>query len=316
MESFPRVGAGATESSGSGSSPGFPGNNGHSSLAEAVHQPVEVLLDRGRRQPRRLHLSTWERMMKSLRPDLTRDQREVLFTAMDRRRRGFLTKRDFRSVVDYLEVNFERKWQGNSTDYFLAKSHPEWFMNVRLWLRRIVVNWKFVLLVDLLIYANCLLVIIQLAAENYTTNDQGQTERHENKGLLRLDTAITVILVLFVIELTVKLLGLGFGRFCDDGFNVFDGIVIPITAIAEVVVPSMNVSRSGRQLAQALPILRLVRLIRSLRALKGFGTIIRTIGKIVVPFSRYIVVVLLVYYTFSILGMELFAGVTAGDAVP
>ena len=131
-----------------------------------------------------------------------------------------------------------------------------------------------------------------------------------------MDKTITAILVIFVFELTIKILGLGFGRFCDDGFNVFDGLIIPVTAIAEVVVGQLNVSRSGRQIAQALPILRLVRLIRSLRALKGFGTIIRTIGKIVVPFSRYIIVVVLVYYTFSILGMELFAGVTEGQSVP
>jgi len=79
---------------------------------------------------------------------------------MDRRRRGYLTKRDFRSVVDYLEVQFVRKWQGNSTDYLWADQHAEGFMWFRLQLKRLVTNWRFVLLVDLLIYANCLLVII------------------------------------------------------------------------------------------------------------------------------------------------------------
>lgn len=65
---------------------------------------------------------------------------------------------------------------------------------------------------------------------------------------------------------------------------------------------------NSQEITQVLLILRMLRLLRLLRLVRRFDAMINSLKIIVPALGRYIVLLLCVYYSYSIIGMELFAG--------
>jgi Na+-transporting methylmalonyl-CoA/oxaloacetate decarboxylase gamma subunit len=121
-----------------------------------------------------------------------------------------------------------------------------------------------------------------------------------------------VLTMLFTLELTVKLLSLGFRRTMHDAFNRFDAFIVAVSILDILVSPpsfltSANDAPSSGKAATALRTFRLFRLLRlakkwvSLRKL--FGTIVKTFKDI----SNFTVLLCLVIYIMAMFGLSLFA---------
>jgi hypothetical protein len=235
----------------------------------------------------------WRRLMRLLRPDLTEAQIAVLFRTVDSRGVGSIGKEDFREISNFIEVQFYAKLSGRRSEYFCYQCVPQWVTEWRQSVRIVVQHWIFRTFFDLLIYVNAFLIVIDFSLTPQSSADQ------------LVNLLMLVLLAAFAVELAIKLFGLGARAFVQDWFNVLDAVIVPAAIIADIV---LSATGTKNRIVEKIAFLRILRLLRALRALPNFGLLIRTFSSIVPMFARYMLVAVLVYYMFAILGMELFAG--------
>lgn len=92
-----------------------------------------------------------------------------------------------------------------------------------------------------------------------------------------LQQANIVLTSLFTLEMTLKLMGLGFWDYIRDGFNIFDAIIVTLSLveIAVTAVGGLNALRSMRALRilRALRVLRLFKLFKYISSLRKISEV-------------------------------------------
>ena len=110
---------------------------------------------------------------------------------------------------------------------------------------------------------------------------------------------------IFIIEAVLKIVGLGFKDYFNDKMNCFDFIIVVIS-ILEIVMDGGG----GISALRAFRLFRIFKMARSWVSLKRLlDSIIVTLGSIG-PFSILLGIFI---YIFSLLGMQMFAGVLKFD---
>jgi len=116
---------------------------------------------------------------------------------------------------------------------------------------------------------------------------------------------------IFVLESTIKLLGLGPQLFVKDSFNMFDVVVVIVSLIElalDIVgrlVDSFGSAIPGLSVLRAFRIFRLLKLVRSVPSLRRIlATLVNSIKSVFYLF----LLLLLMMVIFALLGMELFGG--------
>jgi hypothetical protein len=115
-------------------------------------------------------------------------------------------------------------------------------------------------------------------------------------------------LFIFLSEFFIKFFGLGWQYF-KSAFNVFDCVLIWLSVFGEL----RSESSSHFTFLSNLTILRLLRLIRLVRSLKRFKPIFKTLLTLTPALRSLFMIVFSVFYAFSVVGYELFAGVIDCD---
>lgn len=117
---------------------------------------------------------------------------------------------------------------------------------------------------------------------------------------------------IFFVEMIIKLIGLGFSNYKQDGYNVFDAVIVIISLIDWTIsrVPNFDAG-SALNAFRALRLLRMMKLSKSWKALQEL--LRKTLGSLK-DISNFSVLLLLFMYIFALLGMELFANITLNDA--
>ena len=114
-----------------------------------------------------------------------------------------------------------------------------------------------------------------------------------------------VYLILYTVEMCLKILGLGFvlnhGAYLSDGWNILDFIIV-VSGYSEIVFSGSGVSLS------ALRTLRVLRPQRTISSVKNLKTIIITIFNAIPYLTEVLVVVQFVFLVFAIAGLQLFGG--------
>ena len=125
----------------------------------------------------------------------------------------------------------------------------------------------------------------------------------------RLAIALTWV---FIIEMLLKLLGLGCINYWSDGWNVLDGSLVMLSVV-EMLAEAFADGRAagGLSLSSELRMLRMLRIVRALRVLRSW----KAMYKVVVAFSKaipqvanLILLMGVVMFIFAIVGMQLFGG--------
>ncbi|KAI1303751.1 Voltage-dependent T-type calcium channel subunit alpha-1H [Halotydeus destructor] len=107
---------------------------------------------------------------------------------------------------------------------------------------------------------------------------------------------------IFATEMVLKLLGDGCYKYVDDGFNVFDAIVVVVSLMEWLESDSEG---SGLSVLRTFRLLRILKLVRFMPALKRQLVImLRTLDNVAVFFALLVLFI----FIFSCLGMHLFGG--------
>ncbi|XP_038133954.1 two pore segment channel 3 isoform X2 [Cyprinodon tularosa] len=231
----------------------------------------------------------WTKLVRQVRPDISDPHRELLWRVCDDDNQGFIGKVAFVQLADLLNIEVItikcRPHPLQSLFPNLYESAPS-----RL-LCRVVQHRGFVITFDLIIMVNA--VFIGLDEENPL-----------------ISNSEWAFLALYVLEILLKLYVFEPRAFFSKHsfWNWFDTIVVIAALIATIINSALKSSGgyTSRQVLDIVFILRVLRLIRVVDSIKRFRTIINTlirIGPAILTFGQLILVV---YYVFAMVGMELF----------
>ena len=130
--------------------------------------------------------------------------------------------------------------------------------------------------------------------------------------LNKLELGSTIITGAFIVEMALKLFGLGWKSYWKDGWNVLDGCIV-IISFAELIILSFITTDVGAHpvVISFLRILRILRVLRMLRLMRGWNglyAIINTFSRGFQQMANLFVLILLMVFIFSLIGMQLFGG--------
>ena len=146
--------------------------------------------------------------------------------------------------------------------------------------------------IDLSIVANALVVVTEAALVS-----SGEYQlRDENSPFVRIDIAFAA---LYCTEMLLKMFGLGLKGYFSVNWNRFDCLITTAVAIGQIFQNKANF----------FVMLRPIRLLRLFGTTDQFRAIIGTLGTILPKLSFFFLVLVAVYYSFAIVGMEAFGGV-------
>ena len=116
---------------------------------------------------------------------------------------------------------------------------------------------------------------------------------------------------IFVVEMIIKMIGLGLRGYCSDGFNIFDGTVVTISLVELGIALSGGGSGGGLAILRSL---RLVRVFKLARSWPDLQHLLRTILTSLMDVASASALMLLVVFIFALLGMQFFGGKWTPDA--
>lgn len=233
----------------------------------------------------------WSRLVRRVRPDISHAHKELLWSVSDPDNKGGIGKLAFVQLADLLNIEVITVKQ---------RPHPLQALSPALYLSapsrlicRIVQHRGFVIAYDLIILINA--VFIGLDEENPL-----------------ISNSEWAFLTLYLLEILLKLYVFEPRAFFSrhNFWNWFDTIIVVAALIATIINSALKSSSgyTSRQILDIVFILRVLRLIRVVDSIKRFRTIINTlirIGPAILTFGQLILVI---YYIFAMVGMELFKG--------
>lgn len=103
----------------------------------------------------------------------------------------------------------------------------------------------------------------------------------------------------------IKLLGLGFKEYSQDGFNIFDCTIVVISVV-EYMIKLLKINFSSGGALSALRAVRLLRVFKLARSWVSFRILLEKMVITIKDISNFTVLMLIFMFIFTLLGMELY----------
>ena len=107
-------------------------------------------------------------------------------------------------------------------------------------------------------------------------------------------------MIIFTLEVILKVFGLGFRLFVKDRFNLFDTVVV-LFSLLEILLSD------GSGATSALRAFRLFRIFKIFRV-GNLRIMLDSLSQTILSIGNYVVLLLLFIYVFALMGMQFFAG--------
>ncbi|XP_056590898.1 two pore segment channel 3 [Triplophysa dalaica] len=233
----------------------------------------------------------WNLLVKLVKPNISIAHRELLWSVLDDQKKGHIGKLAFVQSCDLLSIQVITV---RSQAHPLLNCFPFLYNSAASrFIRHMVRHRMFVYVYDAIILINA--VFIGLDEENPMVSN-----------------AEWGFLALYMLEIILKLYAteprLFFAR--HQFWNWFDTIIV-VSALLGTIINSALKHAGGytsRQILDIVFIFRVLRLVRLVDSIKRFRAIINTLIKIGPTILTFGQLILVVYYIFAMVGMELFKG--------
>ncbi|XP_048843367.1 two pore segment channel 3 isoform X2 [Brienomyrus brachyistius] len=234
---------------------------------------------------------TWNRLVHAVQPGISAVHRELLWNVSDEHNRGYIGRLAFIQLADLLNIQVITL---KSRIHFLQIYLPGIYNSAASRCIRCVVQHRFFVYVyDLIILVNAVFIGLD-----------------EEKPFISYSE--WVFLGLYLLEILLKLYAFEPRAFYarHQFWNWFDTIIVICALFATILNSALKSSSNynSREILDIIFILRVLRLIRVVDSIKRFRTVINTlikIGPTILTFGQLIIVI---YYIFAMVGMELFKG--------
>jgi voltage-dependent calcium channel L type alpha-1D len=153
------------------------------------------------------------------------------------------------SLVEAEERKLRREIAASLPPSPVARGRPSLLRSTRQFLRRVLNHWVFSSTVTVLILLNTVL----LSLDQYPADEE----------LAAIVDVINFILTqIFLCEAALKIFGLGFHRWAEDRYNLFDALVVALGIVEVFVSPPQFLSGSTQVKSQSFAGLRSMRIFR------------------------------------------------------
>jgi hypothetical protein len=123
-----------------------------------------------------------------------------------------------------------------------------------------------------------------------------------------LESIGTVITVIFMVEMALKLLGLGCAGYWRDSWNRLDGTIVIISGFDLGLTVAFAGGGPNISFLRILRMLRVLRMLRLMKSWKGLYRVCMTMAKALPQCANMLVLFALLDLIFALLGMQLFGG--------
>lgn len=119
--------------------------------------------------------------------------------------------------------------------------------------------------------------------------------------------------MVFMIEMLIKLIGMGFKGYFQEGMNVFHSLIV-ISSVVDIIISYTSSQNLGGSAVTAIRAIRLLRVLKLAKTWKKLRFLLRTITKTAKDVTTFSILLALFMFTYTLLGLELFAERAKFDA--
>jgi len=152
-----------------------------------------------------------------------------------------------------------------------------------------------------LIMVVIMLNLVHMAATLHAPDWEGLTSFNE-----MLKVANFVFFAIYVIEMALKMLGLGLQQYFRDTWNQFDFLLVMLQLLDIVLATAEEQLPFPPTLPRVLRLARIVRILRILKTAKSIRTIIMTIYVSMPALMNIVLLIFLLLFIYSVLAVNLF----------
>ncbi|XP_041848219.1 sodium channel protein type 1 subunit alpha-like [Melanotaenia boesemani] len=203
------------------------------------------------------------------------------------RKRGLSSVSFFSDAMDELEESRQKChpcWYSFAKKYLIWACNP-WWLQLKDWVKFMVMDPFLDLGITICIVLNTLF----MALEHYPMTDEFNT---------MLSVGNLVFTGIFTAEMVLKLIALDPYYYFQQGWNIFDGIIV-----------CLSLMELGLSNVEGLSVLRSFRLLRVFKLAKSWptlNTLIKIIGNSVGALGNLTLVLAIIVFIFAVVGMQLF----------
>ncbi|XP_075937609.1 voltage-dependent T-type calcium channel subunit alpha-1H [Anarhichas minor] len=196
-------------------------------------------------------------------------------------------------------LNMKPRWCKEHDDWNLYLFPPE--NKFRMWCQSVISHKLFDHVVLVFIFLNCITIALE----------RPDIQLHSKERVF-LSVSNYVFTVIFLVEMAMKVLALGFcfGKqtYLQSSWNVLDGLLVFVSLVDILVSLAYT---GGNRILGILRVLRLLRTLRPLRVISrapGLKLVVETLITSLRPIGNIVLICCAFFIVFGILGVQLFKG--------
>lgn len=233
---------------------------------------------------------------------------EILFALLDSDGTERLYKDEFMNFSTVMVLEFDEvkpTWPERAFPEFVQSEKYQNFKDV-------ILSNTFDYVIDIVVLINAIVVIAQSWPE--LTGQSARSNPKLQDGMIDTpwEFAETFFTIVYVIEMTSKILVLGWKQYSASLRNLFDGF-ITVLAVGSMIFVYYPNRYNNAHLVRFVVMTRVVRVFRLFMAYKPFTVISRTFVGVLPAAGRVALLLFCVVYIFSAIGMMLFGGLITRD---
>ncbi|KAH8851149.1 Two pore calcium channel protein 1 [Schistosoma japonicum] len=234
---------------------------------------------------------TFLHLMHIVTPKRSEDSMKVIFYLLDKNKSGYLSKHEFERLSEYMQAKFEEiELSYAFFNTYISKFHYIYTSSkFQQFIHYMNHNITKLIFTSFIILNAISVVIFRMYSE-------------------LLEIIEWLFTILFIIELFINYLICGGVKFFNDGWNIFDCIIVFSALIGQIIqfiFYSINIYLS-HEIIEIFLLLRLLRLLKVFSVIKQFRIVINCILTILPSLTAYTTILLILFYIFSCIAMELF----------
>ncbi|KAJ7382109.1 Two pore calcium channel protein 1 [Desmophyllum pertusum] len=260
---------------------------------QAVRQAYKLLCSEN--PPHWISLHSFIGLMSFYKPKSTLVEEYLVFKSLDTSQRRQLSLDEFYQVFE----NSEMKWKQ------VTEHYNQWFSCLKSCnclyravkgIRWLITQKAFEYFIYAVIIANGISFIVDIVVFSNTPQNERANKRQE------LRWYHIVFISMYAAEAALKIIGLGLRKYFLSGWNLFD-FFVTLAGFIGAVSTSFSF----------IVCLRPLRLVLLFKLKQRYRDVLETMGVLLPRMTRVALVILLLYYSFGIIGIECFSGLQLKD---
>ncbi|XP_022243090.1 two pore calcium channel protein 1-like isoform X1 [Limulus polyphemus] len=264
---------------------------------KACQHAFRLLVNRA--HPTQISFRHFQGLMHHFKPKVCKRDVYLMFKTLDTSRTRYLTLDEFYHIYEVGALSWKAQ---KAEDLWFSEFHSP-FLEICSSIQKLVISRWFNYFIVLVIIANGIWQVVE--ASEISGVGEGKLDTyvvtHHIKSYGIAGTWVSVgFIVAYSVEALLKIVGLGLFGYFQSGWNIYD-FTVTVLGLAGVIAEHFNVPFSF------VIILRPLRLLRLFKMNRRYRDVLGTVFIVLPRFGSVALVLLIVYYFFAIIGMELFS---------